>query len=115
MAAFPEPHTIGLQVYSTAGDDGRGNPVASWAAAVSKPAYAIYPGTPGEDYEPGRNPSKIPMFVLGSKDALGTVQARDRIVIGSDTFDVDGAPEDFTLGPFGFEPGVRIRLMRVEG
>lgn len=115
MSEYPELHTIGHAVHSSSGDDGYGNPVDAWADAVDRSVNAIYPGTPGEDYEPGRNPSTIPMIVLGSTDQLGTVTYRDRIVWDGDTFEVEGNPESFDFGPFDFEPGIRIRMVRVEG
>lgn len=113
---YPEPWTVGVRVYSASGaDDGYGNPTESWATAVTKACYAVYPGTPNEDYLPGEIASRIPMFVLGSSASLGTVHARDRIVWGGKEFEVDGEPESFDAGPFGFEPGVRVRMIRVEG
>jgi hypothetical protein len=115
MPAFPEPFTCGHRVYSATGDDGFGNAVPSWATAVTRNIYGAYPGTPGEDYEPGRNPSTIPLFLLGSTAQLGTVHARDRIVWQGNEFEVDGEPESYDFGPFGYEPGVRVRLKRVEG
>lgn len=115
MTVFATPFTIGIRAHSSSGDDGFGNPVDSWAAAVSVEVYGVAPGTPGEDYEPGRNASRIPMVVIGPTDAIGSVGARDRIVWAGVEYEVDGAPEVFDFGPFGFEPGARIRMVRVEG
>ena len=115
MASFPERFTCGLRVYSLGSTDDWGNPAPLWAEPVSRAVYGAYPGTPGEDYEPGRNPSQIPLFLIGSSDQLGDVHARDRIVWQSAEFEVDGEPENYNFGPFGFEPGVRVRLLRVEG
>lgn len=115
MTPFPESFTVGHQVYSESGTGYGGLPTESWAPPASVPVYAIYPGTPGEDYEPGRNPAEIPLFLLGTSDALGSVQPRDRFVVNGDTFEVDGAVENYNFGPFGFEPGVRVTLKRVEG
>lgn len=115
MGVFPERFTIGVKSYSASGDDGFGNPVESWGSPVSTPVYAVAPGTPGEDYEPGRTPSRIPLVVLGSSDSIGSVRARDRVVWQGLEFEVDGEPESFDCGPFGFTPGVRLRIIRVEG
>ena len=115
MTFLPENFTVGHQVYSATGSGYGNTPAESWSTPSTVSVYAIYPGTPGEDYEAGRNPSLIPMFLLGSKDALGAVKARDRFTVNGDLFEVDGAIEDFTQGPFGWTPGVRVRLMRVEG
>lgn len=115
MAAYPELFTIGHQAYSSTGNDGYGNPVESWAASVSRAIYGVAPGVPGEDYEPGAIASEIPLFAYGSAAELGTVKARDRMVWLSETYNVDGNPENFNYGPFGFAPGVRVRLILREG
>lgn len=111
---FPEPHTAGHRVYSKSGSDGFGNPVESWAAAVTVAVYGTYPGTPGEDYEIGRVSSKIPLMMLGTATALGGVKARDRMVWLGVEYEVDGVPENYNYGPFSYTPGVRLRLIRVE-
>jgi hypothetical protein len=115
MSELPTPYTIGHRAYSATGDDGFGNPVESWAAAVSRAVYAVAPGTPGEDYEVGRVSSRIPLIVLGPKTSLGTVHARDRMVWAALEFEVDGEPGNFDFGPFGWAPGMRVRMIRVEG
>jgi len=112
---YPTPFTIGVSVYETGADDAHGNPVESWATAADVPVYAVAPGTPGEDYEVGRNPSTIPLMVYGPTASLGSVAARSRVVWQGDTFEVNGAPEVYDYGPFSFAPGTCLRLMRVEG
>jgi len=112
---FPTPYTVGVRMYGEAGDDGFGNPVESWSDPVDVPVYGVAPGTPGEDYEPGRIASNIPMVVIGPSSSLADVSARDLIVWAGKEYEVDGVPEDFDHGPFGFEPGCRIRMIRVEG
>jgi hypothetical protein len=113
--AFPVLQSIGVRTYSTAGDDGFGNPVESWSNATTVAVYAVAPGTPGEDYEPGRIASRIPLVVLGPSSALSSIGARDLIVWGGREYEVDGEPENFDMGPFGFEPGCRVRMIRIEG
>lgn len=115
MAFLPENFTVGWQVYTASGTGYGNTEEESWTEPSTVPVYAIYPGTPGEDYEPGRTPSLIPLFVLGSKETLGGVKARDRIIVEDKTFEVDGVVEDYTMGPFDFAPGVRVQLRRVEG
>jgi len=112
---FPTPYTVGISTYSIGSLDAFGDPIASWSAPVSVGVYAVAPGTPGEDYEPGRDVSRIPMVVLGPASSLGDIGARDRITWAGRTYEVDGEPEDFDHGPFGFEPGCRVRMIRVEG
>lgn len=109
------PFTVGVRAHSSAGDDGFGNPVDSWSAPVSVPVYGVAPGTPGEDYEPGANRSLIPWVVYGPTASLGGVSSRDRIDWAGNTYEVDGDPEVFDYGPFGYEPGARVRIVRVEG
>ena len=39
---------------------------------------------------------------------------KDRMTVGGVLYSVVGHPEDFNHGPFGFAPGVRVSLLRVE-
>lgn len=109
------PFTVGVRVHSGSSDDGFGNEVDAWADAVDVSVYGVAPGVPGEDYEPGRVASKIPLFVLGPTSVLGSVTARDRIVWDGAEFEVDGEPEVFDFGPFTYTPGTRVRIVRVGG
>ena len=43
------------------------------------------------------------------------MKARDRMVWQSVEYDVDDNPENYNYGPFGFTPGIRVRLIRREG
>jgi len=115
MSVYPTPFTVGVSAYTEGADDAHGNPVVTYATAVDVAVYAVAPGTPGEDYEVGRNPATIPLMVYGPTASLGSVAARSRVIWQGDTFEVDGAPEVYDYGPFSFAPGTRLRLMRVEG
>lgn len=41
--------------------------------------------------------------------------SQDAVVVDGVTYTVEGVPEDYTHGPFGWEPGIRVNLTRVEG
>lgn len=115
MSNFPTTHTVGHRVRSEGVAGYGGVPEESWAAAVDVAVTAVYPGVPGVDYEPGRTSSEIPLFMLGPADSIGSVAARDRMVWQGSEYTVDGEPENYNYGPHGYTPGIRLRLLRVEG
>ena len=43
------------------------------------------------------------------------IDARDRVNIGTKTYEVIGEIESASHGPFGFDPGATVQLRRVEG
>lgn len=43
------------------------------------------------------------------------VTAADRVRVVGDVYEVEGRVQDFNHGPFGFTPGVRVKLRRVTG
>lgn len=105
---------VGLRVRSE-GAAGFGNVAAeTWAGATDVLAYAVYPGTPGVDFEAGRVASEIPMVVLAPSSSLGDAKARDKITFNGDTYMVEGDAERFDFGTNGHAPGVRVRMVRVE-
>lgn len=56
--------------------------------------------------------------VIHDLDVLATtdlgVKHNDHITIAGKKYRVEGDPEDFNHGPFGYQPGYRISLFRAE-
>lgn len=111
---YPTPYTVQTSAFNKSGTDSHGNPVESWATPITQPVYgwavpnSIQPKYAGQErtlvdvelYVP-------PGFVVGP---------RDRIILTGDwKFEAIGYPEDYTHGPFGFNPGLVVNLIRVEG
>lgn len=107
--------TVGHMAYSESGDDGFGNPVGSWAAAVDVEVYGLGPDLSLEASESGRDSATVPWSVLGPTSVVGAFDYRDRLTFQGVTYELSGEPEVFDFGPFGFEPGARTRIVRVRG
>lgn len=107
---FPELYTVGYMKRSTV-HDGMSE-VESWAAPVDLPVIAIAPPVQDDITRPERTGYTHVLDLLMKTSPSGH---RDKFMVNGEEFFAEGVPDDFTLGPFGFEPGVRVRLMRAEG
>ena len=108
-------HRLGVRRYVAGAKDRHGNPVDSWSAAQEWRVWALAPGASAELVEAGRDGSRIAwtVYAPASADAPGE---RDRVLVGSDEFEVDGRPLDWTKGPWpSTVGGVVVALTRVEG
>lgn len=107
--------TVGHRVYTEGAVNARNDATFTWAPAVDVAVYGWAPVSPTEEHDAGRNPVEIVLQLFGPADSLSAVGPRDRFVVDGATYEVEGAVENFNSGPFGYEPGVRINLKRVEG
>lgn len=114
-ADFPTPWTIGLRVHSTGAANSWGDPVPSWAEPVDRAVYGWAPASTAEGHDAGRSAVELDLDVFGPTETLGDIQPRDRLVIDGNLYEVEGRVENFDRGPFGFAPGVRVGVKRVEG
>lgn len=110
---IPTAQTISHLVWSAGAVDSHGNPVDTWAAPVDVDVYYYGPPTRiPNDPEPGGTQIihdievGAPTFVVGS---------RDRFVIENRTYEVTGDPQVWDNGPFGYQPGMVVKLRKVEG
>lgn len=114
MSAFPLRHTVQLVVWSAGVEDAHGNAADVYADPVDHKVYGWGPaGAPAEPAASGRNPVLWDLDVYAPPEF--PARAHDRMIVGGVLYDVEGHPEDFTTGPFGFFPGMRVSLKRVEG
>lgn len=105
--------TIYRQVWAAGAPDAHNNPVDAWSDPI--PMLVFGWGPPSADTENTAGRSEV-IRDLDVYAPVGTVVApKDLILVGGITYEVLGWPEDFTNGPFAFEPGVRINLNRSEG
>lgn len=109
---FPLNQTIGHMVWSAGSVDAHGNPADTWAAAVNVLVYGYGPPAVRAETEPGGTQVISHLEVLAP---TFTVDPRDRFVIDSVTYEVAGEPNVWDSGPFGYEPGMVVRLKRAEG
>ncbi|KUF05704.1 hypothetical protein AUL38_16040 [Leucobacter sp. G161] len=109
-APFPELHPVGFRKRS-AEHDGMSD-VESWADPVELPVYAIAPPVQDDVTRPERTGFTHVLDLYMSSSPSGH---RDVFVVHGGEYFAEGVPDDFNFGPFGFKPGVRVRLMRTEG
>ena len=113
QTAYPAPWTVGRRVFAQSGQDAHGNPVWSWSDPVPQPVYAWAPAGTSEPFQAGRDAVTWDLDLFAPPGF--TAGPRDRFVVDGTEFEVEGMARDFTHGPFGFTPGVVLRLKRVEG
>jgi hypothetical protein len=95
-------------------DDGRGNPADGWGPPRRVAVFGW--GPPAADREPfeqGRSEVARDLD-LYAPPGVGC-GPRDRWLVAGGVWEQVGWAEDFTSGPFGFAPGARVSLRRVEG
>jgi len=109
--SFPTPWTVDVLRRSSGGTDAHGNPVTSYGDPETHRVYAIAPGGSTEPFEGNRDAVTWDLDVLSPAPIA---EPQDRVVVAGDVYEVEGRPDDFTRGPFGWAPGYRIRLNRVE-
>lgn len=107
---FPELYTVGYRKRSMA-HDGMSQ-AESWAPEVELPVISISPPTQDDITRPERTGYT---HVLDLLMASSPSEHRDKFVVHGVEYFAEGEPEDFKFGPFGFKPGVRVRLMKAVG
>lgn len=108
----PTAQTIGHQVWSAGATDAHGNPVDQWADAVDVAVYGYGPPVRTEEAEQGGTQVVQGLQVLAP---TFPVDPRDRFVIDSKVYEQIGESAVWDNGPFGFVPGMLLRVKRVQG
>lgn len=113
MSIFPTPWTVTLHARSTGTKDAHGNPVESWATpGTEEPVYGWAPPSPdSQPFDANRTPVVRDLDVYAPASAA---KPKDQMSVNGVRYEVVGQPENFNYGPFGFAPGVRVSLLRVE-
>lgn len=107
---FPEPHTVGYMKRSAA-HDGMSE-VESWSDPVDLPVIAIAPPEQDDITRPERTGYTHVLDLYMKSSPSGH---RDKFVVHGEEYSAEGVPDNFNFGPFGFNPGVRVRLMKAVG
>lgn len=109
---FPERFTVLHEAINPGAEDAHGNPVTAYGDAVEVPVYGW--ATPGADQETRSELTGVDRDLdLYCRTAF--TKPRDRVTVAGERFTAVGYPENYNFGPFGFAPGCRINLKRVEG
>lgn len=116
--SFPTPFTVGHHTYSSTTEDDYGREGITFTPArdadgVEKAVYGWANPTGTEPKLAGHDRVVVEME-LYSPPAFNP-GPHDLIDLPGGQFEVIGYPEDYTHGPFGFQPGYVINLRRVEG
>lgn len=112
MAEYPTPWVVQHEALTTTGEDSLGEPVEGYADAVDVPVYGwAPPSADGEIRDLGTGVKRD----LDLYSPTAFTAPRDRVLIAGVPYEAVGWPEDYNHGPFGWAPGYRINLNRVEG
>lgn len=115
MSVIPSPHTVQVKRYAAGAEDDFGNASGSWADPVPWRVRSVDPVSGREPGLANRDLATIAYVIQADKTA-DVPGYRDRVVVGGKEFDVDGHPDDWTLGPWpNPAAGVTVWLKRVEG
>lgn len=103
--------------WTTSGEDAHGNPINGYGEPVDLRVFGW--AVPASEEPSPSTQDRVIVDVKVYVPPSETVGRRDRVVIdvgpNAGTFEVIGEVEDYTHGPFGWEPGVVVNLQRVEG
>lgn len=113
MTFAPTPHTVRVRRITEGPPDVLGIPTQvttehDWAV------YFIAPGAMTEPNEPNRDLSLIE-HTIGAPASADVPTEYDEVQHEGEWFKVNGRRKDYDLGPFGFEPGVIVELVRANG
>lgn len=110
--AFPLAQTIGHAIYTPGSTDSHGNAADAWADPVPVAVYGYGPPMRLEIAEPGGTQLIHSLQVFAP---TFPVDNRDRFYIDGVMHLVVAEPSVWDDGMFGYEPGMMIRLKKVEG
>lgn len=114
MPAFPTPYTVQLHAYQASAMDAHGNVTDLWDEVGTEVAvYGWAPPSPDTETLGGREAITRGLDLYVPPEV--TASPQDRFTVDGARYDVVGHPEDFTHGPFGWQPGKRISLTRIDG
>lgn len=113
MARFPAPWTVQVSRWEWGEPDRYGEREKVFSPPVTRKVYGWSPpGVEEESYASNRD------YIIQDLDVYAPVgfevSADDRMTIDGEEFRVLGGSRDFNHGPFGFVPGIAIRVKRVE-
>ena len=114
MPVFPERFTVLHQAKNVGAVDDWGNPIDGFAPLATVPVYGWGPPSPDQ---PIRDLSTGIDHDIDLYCATSFCSHLDRVTLPNEPAPliVQGDPDDFNHGPFGFMPGYRVKLKRVEG
>lgn len=108
---FPENIAVFVEPYEPVVNQ-LGSPRDAWGVSVLKLVYGVAPPSSDQPVRVTDTGLKIVLDVYAS--SWGFVP-KSKVTVGGKTYLQEGYPDDFGMGPFGYRPGVRVNLTRIEG
>lgn len=94
-------------------EDAHGNARVIWSDPEAVPVYGFAPGGSAEPRTVADERQTADLDML-SPSTYG-LTGQDRVTFNGDLFEVIGAPQDYTTGPFGSRFGCVVKLRRITG
>jgi hypothetical protein len=115
VSGVPSTHKLGVRRWAPGTKDEFGNVTDTWAAATDWWVRSVDPVSNRELATQNRDPAVI-AFAIQADKSPEMPGYRDLVVIDGAEYPVDGAPDDWTKGPW-FNPvaGVVVYVRRAEG
>jgi len=110
---FPFGEPVLVKALIVGAEDSHGNPVETFAAAVTIEGCAFDPGGSVETSEPGREAVVSSPRVFLPVDTV--ITRRSRVTVRGDDYVVDGDPAVWRNPYTGWEPGIVATLERASG
>ncbi|NIL86518.1 hypothetical protein RhoFasGS6_03922 [Rhodococcus fascians] len=111
---IPLLFTVQLHTAIDSARDAHNNAVRSYAAPTEHKVFGWSVPSSSEPSIPGQSNRVIHDLELLAPEGLPAT-AHDRMTVDGNLYDVQGDPADFNHGPFGFRPGIVVKLKRVTG
>lgn len=115
---FPTPYTVGWHTHSEGTADAHNNPVSVYTPALNATGTQVAvmgwapAGSPGLSVEPNEARVIHDIDLLVPPGVTGG--PKDVVDLPDGQFEVVGWPDDWTKGPFGFQPGKVVKLKRTQ-
>lgn len=110
---MPTPWTVTHRRWETTGADAQGNDTGTWTDSPA-PAYGweVVSSVEEHDGHAARASTRIRLYAPSFP-----VSDRDVIILPGDDREwlVDGEPQDWCHGPFGWRPGIVVALAHTKG
>lgn len=108
--SFPERHIVGFRKLTLV-DDGMSQ-TETWADPVDLPVYGWGPPSPDDVVRAEQTGVTHVLDVFCAESPTGH---KDKLIVNGVEYSVQGTPDDYRFGPFGYQPGVRVRLSKGVG
>lgn len=113
-AAYPTPWSVVVLPYVAGPPDSHGNVTEGWADPITCSVYGWAPPAPSDEPEESGRAAVVSEVQVYAPPHV-QVSPRDRVLLLGKTWEVVGYPNDYTHGPFGWQPGIVFVVRLVEG